>query len=255
MFKIRKTVNTANALLLASSIALSAPLWAENNNITAKAAQTNYSKQQFYNKFQQSLVDRQQKRIANENNGGNKIDEDVELQEENIIIEETNYDVEYIEDDDFSYTIEENYYNDYIDLDVPTGKPFKSYMDARHITNKSSIQYQLKSQYELDDSGIYMINGRYACAIGSYYSTDVGIEFDIIMKTGDVIPCILADCKADEHTDSLGQYTVDNGSIVEFVVHEPTLIPNISNQWGNTGDISTLGGIFDGEISYIRIYQ
>lgn len=75
------------------------------------------------------------------------------------------------------------------------------------------------------------------------------------MKSGEVIPCILADCKADEHTDSLGQYTVSNGSIVEFIVHTPTLIPNISNRWGNTGDVSTLGGIFDGEISYIRIYE
>lgn len=45
-----------------------------------------------------------------------------------------------------------------------------------------------------------------------------------------------------------------NGSIVEFVVNEPTLIPNISNQWGNTGDVSTLGGIFEGEIAYIRMY-
>lgn len=41
---------------------------------------------------------------------------------------------------------------------------------------------------------------------------------------------------------------------MEFIVHSPTLIPNISNRWGNTGDVSTLGGIFEGEISYIRMY-
>lgn len=63
-----------------------------------------------------------------------------------------------------------------------------------------------------------------------------------------------ADCKADEHTDDLGQYTLGNDSIVEFIVHSPTLIPNISNRWGNTGDVSTLGGIFEGEIAYIRMY-
>lgn len=74
------------------------------------------------------------------------------------------------------------------------------------------------------------------------------------MTSGEVIPCILADCKADEHTDNLGQYTISNDSIVEFIVHSPTLIPNISNRWGNTGDVSTLGGAFEGEISYIRVY-
>ena len=53
---------------------------------------------------------------------------------------------------------------------------------------------------------------------------------------------------------NLGQYTISNDSIVEFIVHSPTLIPNISNRCGNTGDVSTLGGIFEGEISYIRMY-
>ena len=140
-------------------------------------------------------------------------------------------------------------------MDVPTGKTFKSYMDARLITNKSSAQYELKSEYELDESGIYMIDGRYTCAVGSYYTTKIGTKFDVVMVSGEVIPCILADCKADEHTDNLGQYTVGNDSIVEFIVHSPTLIPNISNRWGNTGDVSTLGGIFEGEIAYIRVYS
>lgn len=137
---------------------------------------------------------------------------------------------------------------------MPSEKPFKSYMDAKMITSTNSAQYKLKSEYELDDSGIYMIDGRYACAIGSYYTTEIGTKFDVVMKSGEVIPCILADCKADEHTDNLGQYTISNDSIVEFIVHSPTLIPNISNRWGNTGDVSTLGGIFEGEISYIRMY-
>ena len=75
------------------------------------------------------------------------------------------------------------------------------------------------------------------------------------MESGEIIPCILADTKSDEHTDNLGQYTISNDSVVEFVVDETTLIPQISNEWGNTGDVSTLGGIFEGEISLIRIYK
>lgn len=226
MFKIYKISKVIAPIAIAGIVV--APLWASNNvHInTAKAAQVSYYESRFYIKVRQNMFKRQLQM--------NKLDEIEEAvdETENIIIEETYY----------------------IDLDVPSEKPFKSYMDARMITSTNSAQYKLKSEYELDDSGIYMVDGRYACAIGSYYSTEIGTYFDIVMTSGEVIPCILADCKADEHTDSLGQYTVSNGSIVEFIVHTPTLIPNISNRWGNTGDVSTLGGIFEGEIAYIRMY-
>lgn len=230
MFKIYKISNMAISLVLASTLV--APLRAENiQAITANAAQINYYESHFYVKTREKMLQRQlemnkcQKDIATENNE---------------------------EDDTTPVIIEETYY---IDMDVPGSKPFKSYMDARLITSTNSAQYKLKSEYKLDDSGIYMIGGRYACAIGSYYNTEIGTKFDVVMESGEVIPCILADCKADEHTDSLGQYTVSNNSIVEFIVHTPTLIPNISNRWGNTGDVSTLGGIFEGEIAYIRMYS
>lgn len=223
MFAIHKRI--INTLILTSLIV---PVWGINNNVTINAAQVKYQETHIYNKFRNALLERQlQIKETEENNN----DEEV-IDEENCIVEEKFY----------------------IDLDVPLNKPFKSYMDARLITSKESPQYQLKYKYTLDNTGIYIVDGRYACAVGSYYTTDIGTKFDIIMKSGEIIPCILADCKADEHTDDLGQYTLGNGSIVEFVVNEPTLIPNISNQWGNTGDVSTLGGIFEGEISYIRVY-
>ena len=172
-------------------------------------------------------------------------------QQKMIAVEEIVENIE-LEDDELE-EIEENL--TFTDCDVPSDKLFKSYMDARHITNKNTQQYRLKSEYVLDETGIYKVDDRFCCAIGSYYTTQIGTYFDIVMKNGEIIPCILADCKADEHTDNLGQYTISNDSIVEFIVHSPTLIPNISNRWGNTGDVSTLGGIFDGEISYIRIYE
>lgn len=143
----------------------------------------------------------------------------------------------------------------YVDLSVPSNKIFKSYMDARHITDTTSPQYVLKLEYELDyETGIYMVNGRYACALGSYYTTEIGTDFDIVMKSGSVIPCILAEIKADKHTDAMNQYTVSNNSVVEFVVNESILKPYITTRWGNTGDISTLGNAWAEEISYIRIY-
>lgn len=144
----------------------------------------------------------------------------------------------------------------YVDKSVPRNKAFKSYMDARHITDKTSDQYQLKSEYSLDyDTGIYMVNGRYACALGSYYTEEIGTEFDVIMQSGNVIPCILADLKDDKHTDKYNQYTIANNSVVEFVVNERVLVPLITTQWGNSGDVSLVNDLFEGEIDYIRIYE
>lgn len=231
MFKIYKISNMAISLVLVSTLV--APLRAENiQAITASAAQVNYYyESHFCIRTKERMFQRQIE--INKTSQSNDVIEEIIEEDTPIIIEETHY----------------------VDMDVPTGKTFKSYMDARLITNKSSAQYELKSEYELDESGIYMIDGRYTCAVGSYYTTKIGTKFDVVMVSGEVIPCILADCKADEHTDNLGQYTVGNDSIVEFIVHSPTLIPNISNRWGNTGDVSTLGGIFEGEIAYIRVYS
>ena len=144
----------------------------------------------------------------------------------------------------------------YVDKTVPKNKSFKSYMDARHITDTTSDQYKLKSQYSLDyNTGIYMINNRYACALSSYYTEEIGTEFDVIMQSGNVIPCILADLKDDKHTDKYNQYTVANNSVVEFVVNEKVLVPLITTQWGNSGDVSLVDDLFAGEINYIRIYE
>lgn len=217
-----------NALVLTS---LLVPMWGLNN--VDAAQQVKYQETHIYNKFRNTLLERQLQ-IKKKETDENHSDEEIIDEEKNYIIEEELF---------------------YVDLDVPLNKPFKSYMDAKFITSDGSVQYQLKYSYTLDNTGIYMVDGRYACALGSYYTTDIGTKFDIIMNSGEIIPCILADCKADEHTDNLGQYTISNDSIVEFVVDTSTLIPNISNRWGNTGDVSSLGGIFDGEISYIRIYE
>ena len=43
--------------------------------------------------------------------------------------------------------IVETYIFEYEDFEVPSCKPFKSYMDARLITDYTSEQYLLKSEY------------------------------------------------------------------------------------------------------------
>ena len=122
------------------------------------------------------------------------------------------HDVEISEDSE-----SENESLSYIDYDVPDNKVFKCYMDENTITDMSSDQYWLKQEYVLDyESGIYTVDGRYCCALGTYYGTEIGQTFDIVMESGDIIPCILADIKSDKHTDYLHQYTVANNTIVEF---------------------------------------
>lgn len=106
----------------------------------------------------------------------------------------------------------------FVDCDVPKNNTIKSYMDYRCITAVNSNQYKL--QYSLaytGDYGIRMVNGRYCVAVGSYYTTTIGQYIDIELENGNVIKGILADCKADIHTDSTNRMN-PNGSVVEFVV-------------------------------------
>ena len=226
----------ARLLLTASTLSCVAPFWGNDNSYTVVAAQKDSTKTYIYSSVYKDFK--------------NKLEEENKKFEKLILEEKIEQEYEQIVED------LNEYYQKYIDLGVPNNKLFKSYMDAQTIRDTTSEQYKLKSEYILDsETGIYMIEDRYACALGSFYSTEIGTKFDVVMKSGEIIPCILADIKADEHTDNLNQYTLSNNSIVEFIVHTSTLIPNISNRWGNTGDISTLGGIFEGEIDYIRIYE
>lgn len=231
--KVRRLV--AGSLLTASALTCIVPLWGQNNIQTAKAAQEG---QYIYSRVFTDLKKNLEKEKTRK-----------ELEEKEAMEQVIAREYESLESE-----IEE-YLGKYTDYPVPDNKPFKSYMDAETIKDKSSKQYAMKSTFLLDyNMGIYMVGNRYACALGSFYSTDIGTEFDIVLESGEVIPCVLADVKDDEHTDSLNQYTVANDSIVEFVVHTNTLIPNISNRWGNTGDVSKIAG-FEGEIAYIRIYE
>lgn len=154
------------------------------------------------------------------------------------------------EEIEFSTSCGDIFVEDYTEMDVPGNNSFKSYMDAKYITNQYSPQYQLKSSYVLADNGIYTVNGRYCVAVGSYYTTEVGTLIDLIMENGAIVPCILADCKADEHTDSTHRQNT-NGSIAEFVVCTKYLKPKAKQM----GDCSFADERLLGEILAIRIYK
>lgn len=139
----------------------------------------------------------------------------------------------------------------WVEMDVPSNNSFKSYMGAHKITDTNSAQYQLKSEYLDSACGIKLVDNRYVIAIGTYYTETIGTRADLVMKSGEVVPCIVGDIKADEDTDATNrQHNVD-GSVVEFIVNSDTL----SSEAKSHGDCSWADPRLMGEIKAIRIYK
>ena len=140
----------------------------------------------------------------------------------------------------------------YKEYNVPYNKGFKSYMDYRCITSTGSKQYKLQyhSAYT-GNYGIRQINGRYCVAIGSYFTTDIGKYFDLVLENGTVIPCILADAKADRDTDKNNIVTEHNGCVSEFIVDTGSLYRKAKQM----GDISYCNESWKSPVKKIRVYN
>ena len=118
----------------------------------------------------------------------------------------------------------------YTSLGVPNiNSSCKRWMDYRCVTNKNSPQYKFIKQYGWSDSeGFMRCSGEadlginddyYLIALGSYYGKTIGTKYKITTNTGSVFYGVLADLKADRHTNSTHQYTSKkNPDIVEFLV-------------------------------------
>lgn len=133
---------------------------------------------------------------------------------------------------------------------VPEYNSFKSYMSYKAITNKESEQYKLQQVAETNEYGIRVIEDRYCIALGTFFSTKIGTEIDVIMANGAIIKCVLGDIKADIHTDNNNIKTSD-GSVVEFIVD----IDNLPDKAKYHGDMSYCSEDFKGEILEIKIYE
>lgn len=139
---------------------------------------------------------------------------------------------------------------DYVDCDVPSNNTIKTYMDYRTITSTDSRQYKLQESLAYTDgNGLRMVNGRYCVAVGSYYTTTIGQHIDIVLEDGSVIPGIVADCKADIHTDSTNRIN-PNGCVVEFIVDTESLDETAKTM----GDISYING-WNSKVVNIRVYD
>ena len=103
---------------------------------------------------------------------------------------------------------------------------FKTYMDYRCITDKTSAQYMLQMEAHTDDMGLRKYEDHYIVAMGTYYSDNVGDTFKITLDNDTSFNVIIGDIKADCHTDSKNMYSPvydQNGNfvsanVIEFIV-------------------------------------
>ena len=121
----------------------------------------------------------------------------------------------------------------------------------RSIFAQSSNQYKLQELCNTGNYGIRQYKGRYCVAIGSYFGTAIGQYFDLILENGVSIPCIMADQKADCHTDDSNIITVANGCMTEFVVD----FDNLNSDAKRMGDISYCSEDWKSRVVEVRVYD
>ena len=124
----------------------------------------------------------------------------------------------------------------------------KSYESYTAITDKTSDQYKLQSMAWTNSDAFRMIGDRYLIAVGTYFNAPVGTSVDVILENGTVIPCMVGDIKADEHTDYWDVYSA-NGCATEFIVDANATKANI------TGDVSTLYPTWQSKVTFIKVYD
>ena len=140
-------------------------------------------------------------------------------------------------------------YNEY---DIPKSSGFKSYMPYKAITSKNSPQYILqRDEAYTGEYGIRQVDGRYCVAVGSYFTDKIGTYLDLILENGIVIPCVLADQKADKDTCNKNIVTMHNGCVSEFVIDSEYL----DSKAKRMGDMSYCNEDWNSPVKTIRVYQ
>ena len=142
--------------------------------------------------------------------------------------------------------------NEFRKVNVPDHPDFKSYMGYTSITDITSKQYQLQTNYAYTgDYGIRQVEGRYCVALGSYFEVAIGQCFDLVLENGTVIPCIMADLKDDRHTNIQNIFTEANGCCSEFIIDPSALILRIKK----AGNVSYACSEWNSKVVTINIYD
>lgn len=135
-------------------------------------------------------------------------------------------------------------------LNIPTcNTEFKTYMDYRCITDKTSAQYELQQFAWTDEDGFRRIGDDYIVAMGTYYAENVGDRFKITLDTDNEITITIGDIKQDIHTDYFHQYTpiydengiFFSGNVLEFIV-DTDVLPKVPRRLGTVSYFNYLKG-------------
>ena len=171
-----------------------------------------------------------------ENVDGFFIEPQIETQEEIITIEEPEEEV-----------IQQN--ENLIEHIDGMDTSIKTWMDYRAITDKNSPQWRLQQDAYTDENGLRKVGDYYCVAFGTGISNGIGSKFKVTFDNGNEILVIVADHKADRHTDKTNTYMNinDKANVMEFIVD--------SNKLNNTakvmGNVNYISG-FEGQIIYIE---
>ena len=121
----------------------------------------------------------------------NSLDDDVNCQTiEEVEVNEDNSD---LESDSDKNDIPNIYLSEYELYDTPDNCHFKSFMDYRTITDKTSKQFDMQNNEAYTDvnTGLRMVNDRYCIAVGSFYTKTIGKKIDVVLENGTISPVFL----------------------------------------------------------------
>ena len=142
-----------------------------------------------------------------------------------------------------------NYFGTYKSIKIKS-HGFKSYTRYTAITRKSSLQYKLQHDYAYTGTyGIRQVNGRFCIAVGTGVTKKMGQYVDVVLENGTVIPCIVCDQKADQHTKSDRITTAHNKCVCEFYLD--TVLPEIKE----CGDASKACPEWQSPVCEFRVYD
>lgn len=134
-----------------------------------------------------------------------------------------------------------------LDESIPTkGTDWYTYMDLDAITDQNSEQYNRKSRYWLDESGIWCSNNDYVVAMGNGFGK-IGERYMITTDRGNRFSVVIGDHKSDIDTDLHNHYSLTyvNGepkfNVIEFIVDTDTLNEDVKES-GNIGDYYFITG-------------
>lgn len=140
--------------------------------------------------------------------------------------------------------------DNFSDIIIPPTTGFKSYMSYTAITKKTSPQYALQQLCVTDAFGLRKFNDRYVIAVGTGVGGQVGTCVDLILENGTIIPCVIGEYKAAQHTDVTNLIS-GNGCVSEFLIDNNSLYGPAKK----AGDISACCPEWASRVVIIRRYD